>query len=220
MNYKNLLILSAIATTTLSSADLIQNGSFEKTPHALTQSANGGKWDYFVGSISGWYSDTTYKGEKKSDLAFIEVGQAQVYGVTGQSGKNVLELDSNKNSKVSQNIDDIKKSDYYTVTFAAAQRAGTSVATNAFEVLWDDKVIATIDPASTKLKDYSFTFKGGKEEGKLSFLATGQSDSYGGIIDNVRMKDRGCNAPVPEPASMLALGGGLLGLLRRRRANA
>jgi len=218
MNYRNILIICALTTTAISNANIIKNGSFEDLPNALDNSQ---PWRYFSNEIDGWYSDAMFKGQKLSDRPLIEVGQAWVYGVTGQAGKNVLELDSNENSKISQNVSHIDSHDYYKLSFLAARRANTSIETNAFEVLWDDKLIATIDPVSTQMNEYSFTFKGDRREGKLSFLATGTSDSYGGIIDSVSMSDIGCkNQPVPEPGTIAALGLGLVGFVFRRRTKA
>jgi hypothetical protein len=230
MNYRNLLIIAAISTSALSNANLIQNGNFTQLPHALTQVSGQGKWDYYANSISGWYSDTTSLASK-SPKPYIEVGQADVYGVTGEGIKkttNVLELDSNKDSEVSQKISGLKKDYTYTISFLYADRAGTAPETNDFAVLWDNHVVHQFDFTSknfsTTMKDYSFKIESSDPLGKLSFLGDGKSDSYGSLITDVEMTGKANYNPhcpaVPEPTSMAALACGVLGFVRRKRAKA
>ena len=91
---KQFLVLGlGLLTTLAANANLITNGSFE-----THDTFNNGNWGYFYGtsgnSVSGWTSDT--------GGVPIEIGTAATYGVTGQSGNDVMELDSTKNVTVSQ----------------------------------------------------------------------------------------------------------------------
>jgi hypothetical protein len=176
MNSRTLSIIAILGAAVSANAGLVVNGSFESVPTPL---GNGGTWSYYNDHIQGWYSDATFPGQAKADRAPIEIGLASTYGVTGQDGLNVLELDSTKNSKVSQWVHGLNSQGAYTITFSAAQRAGTSVETNDFSVLWDNHVVANVSPVGTQMQQYSFTVLAGGAAGKLSFEGTGTSDSYG-----------------------------------------
>ena len=174
-------------------ANLLTNGSFEDT----TLPSSGYVQSQ---SIPGWTATT----------GLVEVGRASNYGVTGQTGNNVLELDSNANSVVTQTLS--LGAGTYLFNFDYAKRAGTTDETNAFDVLWNGSVVTAITPTSTAFSTATFRLSGVTGTNTLSFQAKGTSDALGGMIDNVNVQ------PTPEPATMAALGLGILGLLRRRKA--
>jgi len=128
--------------------------------------------------------------------------------VTGQDGRQVLELDAQSNAKVSQNL--IATATHYTVTFSAALRKNVAVNSQGGDILWNNVKVGSFLPTSTAMQSYSFTVLGTGND-KLSFLGTGKSDSFGTLIDNVSVE------AVPEPTSMAALAVGAFALLRRRR---
>jgi hypothetical protein len=189
IRFASILLLAVGATA--AHANLIQNGSFEDP------NLNGG-WSTFS-TIPGWYAAS----------GVIEIGGAGVYGVTGQAGTNVLELDSTGNSTIAQDL--TLSGQAYSLSFDFARRDGTTAETNKFDVLWNGNVIASITPDSTHFSSASYTVSGLSGVNTLAFRGTGTSDSYGGMIDKVNVQ------AVPEPTSMAALGAGVLGLLRRRR---
>jgi VCBS repeat-containing protein len=116
-----------------------------------------------------------------------EIGNTGTYGVSPSSDGAVLELDSG------YNVDDVSQTvataagTAYTFSFDAANRAGTSAATNAFQVLWNGQVIDTVTPGSTAFANHSYTVIGNGAVGKVEFREI-NNDSLGGIIDNVSLK--------------------------------
>ena len=179
------------------SANIVVNGSFE-TPDV------NGNWGQFPNDqVGGWFA------EQDS----MEVGAGSVYGVTGYTGSQVLELDSDFNAKISQNVNTSLSS--YTLTVDAALRAGTDASTASLDVLWNNIVIGSIAPTSNVLTTYTFIVTGTGSIDKLSLLGTETSDRYGAIVDNITLNSAA--APVPEPASLAVIGVGIAGFLRRRR---
>ena len=76
----------------------------------------------------------------------------------------------------------------YQLSLDVAQRAGYAAGTNTVEVFWEGAKIATIDPASTTLTNYTFTVTAADASSRLEFREqAGDDDSVGGIIDNVSL---------------------------------
>jgi hypothetical protein len=193
MNKSVFSVCLVASMASFSSAAIVTNGSFENPNY------NGG-WGLSQtdGISGGWYAET----------GKLEIGAGSVYGVTGQDGRQVLELDAQSNAKVSQNL--TTAATHYTVTFSAALRKSVAVNSQGGDILWNNVKIGSFLPASTAMQSYSFTVLGTGND-KLSFLGTGISDSCGTLIDNVSVE------AVPEPTSMAALAVGAFALLRRRR---
>jgi hypothetical protein len=196
--YSKIILASAMALLAgYASANIVVNGSFE-TPDV------NGNWGQFPNDqVGGWFA------EQDS----MEVGAGSVYGVTGYTGSQVLELDSDFNAKISQNVNTSLSS--YTLTVDAALRAGTDASTASLDVLWNNIVIGSIAPTSNVLTTYTFIVTGTGSIDKLSLLGTETSDRYGAIVDNITLNSAA--APVPEPASLAVIGVGIAGFLRRRR---
>jgi hypothetical protein len=192
----SLSVAIILGVAAISSANIVTNGSFEAKSYGT-----GYKLISNDGIAGGWYAET--------DL--LEIGAASVYGVTGQDGKQVLELDAKKNAKVSQKLTTIKSK--YSVTFSAALRKNIASSSQGGDLYWNDVKVGSFLPTSTKMQDYKF-FVTGTGSDKLSFIGAGKSDSYGTLIDNVSVQ------AVPEPTSMAALAVGGVAILRRRRKQA
>jgi len=172
-----------------------------------------------VQSYSGWTNTT---GVQNSG---IEIQYNNVAGLA-YSGKNLVELDSNLNSKMT--FDTALEAGLYTLSFWYSDRPGVGAGSNGIDVLLNATSILTTlggaGGATTNwiLRTVNFTANAGDT---LSFVALGTSDSYGGYIDDLRLGAAGTpgqTGAVPEPTTwaLLMLGfaaiGGALRSSRRR----
>ena len=201
----------------LASAGVV-NGSFE-----LPNYGSGWGFSASDGLVGGWYAETNK----------VEIGNAAIYGVTGATGSQVLELDAEANAKVSQTV--TSGVGRTVITFDAARRAddisgggggggipdesnvwelplGNTFGSDTFgvDVLWNDVVVGSYNPGTTSMQTFSLEVTGTGHD-KLSFRGSGISDGAGTLIDNVDVQ------PVPEPMSMVVIAGGVAAMLRRRR---
>jgi hypothetical protein len=192
---KKALAVSLLAVSAVfASAASIVNGSFEAVNY-------GGGYALLNNDTvaGGWFAEQNY----------VEIGAAGLYGVSGYTGSQVLELDGSANAKVSQWVNTHAGSTY-TVSFDAGRRAGVSASSQGFKVLWNNVSVGTFRPSTSVLGGYALDLVATGHD-KLSFVGIGTSDGYGSIIDNVAI------AAVPEPMSMLVLASGAVAMLRRRR---
>jgi hypothetical protein len=193
-----ILILMGLSAGQVS-ADLIVNGSFENP--ALRP----GSWQVFS-SIPGWTSPTVGAG--------IEI-QNNVAG-SPYDGNQHVELDSNFNSLMTQNIQ-TTNGQSYALSFAYSPRPGVSDNSNGIEVWWNNVLLGTITASGVGLSNtnwqlYTYTISGTGND-TLQFVAVGISESYGGYIDAVSLN----TTATPLPAAAWLLGSGLLGLVGIRR---
>jgi hypothetical protein len=149
--------------------NLVTNGSFETPTSGL----------FFFGSIPGW---TLVSGGG----GFIETNPASTYGVTGQDGVRVLELDSNSNTRIRQNLS-TTPGYTYRLSFLTAKRGGTLDASNQIRAYWDGTLMATVNPTSTVMANNSLLVTATSNLTALEFEGGGTSDSLGSMLDNVRV---------------------------------
>ena len=179
-------------------AQLILNGSFENPPV--------GAWDYFAnGQIAHW---------AVGQGARAEIGKSVCYGVSGADGINVTELDSDRNTAVTQSVSLAAGS--YDLSFLFARR-GVNLEhkpadTCDFEVLWNGTSVAFVSPTDSAMTRMHLAVTALDGANAVTFRGLGTSDGYGAILDGAELQ------AVPEPGSMIALGAGVVALARRRRA--
>jgi hypothetical protein len=207
-NITKLLVVLSLVMLAVSgaNANLIVNGSFENPEFTST----GSTWGTYS-SIPGWTATTDS----------IEIGTGETYGVTGFHGKNVMELDAYKNVVVNQSLASAGGS--YSLSFLYAKRSSVGADSCLFDVYWNNILLGNFSPTSTSMTPFSVSVVG-LANNVLEFRGMGTSDSYGALIDDVRLMGTE-NAPVvgvvPEPSTWVAgalmvLPFGLHGLRRLR----
>jgi len=193
------LLLAVSASAFAAPVNLIQNGSFEKN------SVSNNSWAVLP-SLDNWTL-----GSQGMEVRNNVAGSAQ-------EGRNFLELDTYQNSWLSQDVATVAGGKY-DLSFFYAARPGTGANTNGIDVFWNGSLLkhVALDNYTGNnqwLKfDLSMLATGGVS--KLEFRAVGNSDGYGGSLDNVSLV-----SVVPEPGTLaiFGLGLGMLGFSLRRRA--
>jgi Ca2+-binding RTX toxin-like protein len=109
------------------------------------------------------------------------------------NGAQSLDLDSTANVDVAYQEMRTRSDGVYELFFETAMQSANSGA-NAFEVLWNNLVIATVTPASTTFARYIFTVTGTGGLDRVSFREVGaQGDLTGALIDNFGLLDTGAH---------------------------
>lgn len=172
------------AAPTPSNCNLIVNGSFESY-YCLG----------YTSSLPGW----NWTGD------YFEINTPGTYGVTGASGNIVAELDA-ASCYTGGFYQDVQTTagQTYRLSVDLAMRAGTSSATNSVEIWWGGTKIATVDPTSTAMTTYTFNVVGNGGATRLMFKEqSGDDDSVGGIIDNVKLFAMTSNVGIAETAPIV-----------------
>lgn len=208
-----------LASTLTAGAATVQNGSFEIDPGRISDGVGDhGKGATFAdmpvsGKSWGIWQDT-FPGWDTDDTNGVEIQTGRTLGLTPYDGLYYAELDSRNNSSIAQDL--WLSAGRYELEFAYAPRSsdpGTNGITFGLDGIFTDTV--TGPGGEFVRKEWSLVTVGFMVDTagsySLFFKADGQSNSYGGLIDDISV------APVPIPAAGFLLLGGLggLGALRR-----
>ncbi|WEF35068.1 PEP-CTERM sorting domain-containing protein [Pseudoduganella chitinolytica] len=194
---KSLQALTACAVLATSAAagaatNLALDGSFEAVPVPAGEYV-------IVGQVGEWLSDT-HGIEVRNDNAG-----------TAYEGNNFVELDTDRNSSMFQQIR-TRPGQEYLVSFAFRDRDGVDPSSQGVQVLWAGYVIGTFNGAADwemrQLTVHALT-----RYSELEFRAVGASDSLGTSLDAVSV----IAVPEPQTYAMLLAGMVLLGVGLRRR---
>ena len=193
---RKIIFATLLATPLLASANLVTNGSFEaEVIPSDTFSV--------VSNLTGW------TGTPNIELRNNVAGAAF-------AGVNFVELDTFLNSGMFQDIATITGASY-TLSFVYSPRPNTGN-TNGIDVLWNGALLEALSGvnsgATHNWTTYTYNLLGGLgATSRVSFNATGVSDSFGGSLDNVNVSQ------VPEPSTyaILLAGIGAMVFSARRR---
>ncbi len=186
--------LAAIASG-VQAQNLVSNGSFEATAQGH------GTWSTYATLRGGWASSGGI--ELRNDLAGI-----------AQAGDNFVELDTSKNSSVSESI--LTGAGTYELSFWYLARPGVEAGSNglkfSFGSLTGRVLLDDAGGAHDNWQHYTglVTLTGPT---LLASMAIRKSDSYGGSPDNISVTA----APEPKTHAMLLAGLGMMGVVARRR---
>jgi len=209
----------AITVINTAEANLINNGSFE-TPEIDGDEADanniinyggGNSWTVFQSIDGGW---TTIEGQG------IEIQENGTTGVSTSFGDQYVELDSHPapgDTRMGQDVG--LTSGAYELSFYYSPRTNDQGGTNGIRYGYDDTMLGST-VFSNGWVQYSSIFSVAEGIHNIWFESFGDpgtfdtdSNTVGGFIDNVELHS------VPEPAAMILVGTGLIGVvgLSRRK---
>ena len=163
----NVTLKAAPAVQTLSDKELIVNGHFEDT--FITAPRNYQDFSFqSVASLPGW------KNTAGSAFELIKFGNTQ--GID-------LDITSAKQDGIYQDIQTTAGTMYKLHLDVIRVTSNSST----FDVVWNDKVIATVNPTRPQSYDFAVTGTGGSDRLMFRELAS-QNDGLGAFIDNVSLK--------------------------------
>jgi hypothetical protein len=174
-------------------ANLLVNGSFEQSSVAA------GTWEGFA-AIPGWTALTGGTIELWNNLN----------NVKATNGSNFGELDFLGGRDGFYQTVKTVAGQSYDLTFDARSRPWPTGATNKLEALWNDQVVASVDPSASGWNNFKFSVTGTGGQDRLTFReAAGQSaDGLGALFDNVSLvaaSSRGTSA-LPQTSVTQQLG--------------
>jgi hypothetical protein len=180
-----LILVALLACTGIVSANMIANSGFE-TP------VIGPSWT-ILSSVPGWTLDDRE----------IEYQLQNTVGLTPYEGVQYAELDPRFNVRISQVIS-VKGGSTYDISFAQSCRAGDPNLPSYLGVYWDNtnlgQTACTVVPGQSQAwATHTYTITPASDaDVKITFADEGVSDSYGVLLDDVKIEARQDPNPVPE----------------------
>lgn len=180
-----LILVALLACTGIVSANMIANGGFEAP-------VIGPSWT-ILSSVPGWTLDD---GE-------IEYQLQNTVGLTPYEGVQYAELDPHYNVRISQ-VTSVTGGSTYDISFAQSCRAGDPNLPSYLGVYWDDtklgQTACTVLPGQGQAwATHMYTVTPASDaDVTITFRDEGVSDSYGVLLDDVKMEARQGPNPVPE----------------------
>jgi Ca2+-binding RTX toxin-like protein len=169
-----------------------------ETVHPTTRHENfehvaGAKNDWnFVAPPKGWFTDNSH--------GQIEIGRQEAYGVAGNNGNRIIELEARGHD--ASNLYTFIESTAgakVTIQFDYSPRKGSEGKDSDIELVVDGKVIAKILEHQVGFKNFSFAVDGTGEPMKVEFRAIHSTNSFGGLLDNIKIDQSFPNqAPIAE----------------------
>ncbi|WP_416776198.1 MARTX multifunctional-autoprocessing repeats-in-toxin holotoxin RtxA [Xenorhabdus budapestensis] len=110
---------------------------------------------------------------------------AESYGLNKKGhGERVSELDTNTNTRIYQDINDLTEGESITVSFDFAKRTNIS-ADNGMCVLWNGEIVFSVSAGDAVWSNKTLTLKAQEGINRLEFAGTGKSDGLGYVLDNI-----------------------------------
>jgi hypothetical protein len=216
------LVVASFIGVTASASPVVVNGSFETgVPGNTAGLLNGATYGNMPTSGPSWDLWSGLNGWKQAKPGGIEVQtNPTLSSIDAQNGNYYVELDTTGNSAMFQNV--ALHVGRYVMSFWYSPRTGNVRSNGINYQLSGLGVVGKADSNTPGASVGQWTqisvafFVSTAKNYRLTFAASGTSDGYGGLLDNVQIEG------VPVPASGFALFGALGGLaaLRRRKAAA
>jgi len=174
------LLIGDLQSSRILTDNLIVNGSFE----ADNVVDHNGKWEVFSNGITGWQTDIG---------TGIEIQVGNTGGIGATDGNQKVELDSHNaadtNSNMYQDVPVHDCGQLFLLEFDySAREHGDTLASSPIEVYWNGQLIDTVSAASAGWETYSYeVYAEGSDTARLEFRAAGTDDSYGGLLDDVKL---------------------------------
>lgn len=179
-------IMALLLSNTIFSQNLIKNASFEEGIN-------------FSNKLWGIFNEIPYWMNDESFGSSFEIQSKKIAGINASNGLHKVELDGNSNSSIFQNVKvDINKS--YILSFDYSSRTN-NIQSNKFNLYINNTLYQSFQPNQKKWQYYSTIIEPQSQELKILFQGSGISDSYGALIDNIKLQELNF-----EPANLIKNG--------------